>query len=257
MKTRLMRHVLPLVVILLATVGDVRPQQPVVPPSTGAEARQKEITYAFVSPNTRENLTLKESLRLLNSREELELIYAIRHLSSCLSLKSEVVKTIGSWTDGAEHSTMFRIYTDQSTARYADARLGRRERQKSVLYFQRDAAGTGRMYVLYPRRRRRSGLNLISRALDRSGVPFRTLVPRLRRPAVIYVIDLNHELEKQVGMAARRLGARLVVLKGRGEFIGDDDDREKARQIFTGIIKQYEDDHPQTKRNCSKQNLDN
>lgn len=250
-----MRHVLPLVVILLATVGDVRPQSPVVPPSAREEARQKEITYAFVSPNTRENLTLKESLRLLNSREELELIYAIRHLSSCLRLKSEVVKTIGSWTDGAEHSTMFRIYTDQLTARYADARLGRRERQKSVLYFQRNTAGRGRMYVLYPRRRR-NGLHLISRALDRSGVPFRTLVPRLRRPAIIYVVDLNHELEKQVGRAARRLGARLVVIKGMGEFIGDDNDREKARQIFTEIINQYENNHPQVKHNCARQDSD-
>lgn len=257
MNTRLMRHVLPLVLILLATVGDVRTQPPVVPSSAREEARQKEITYAFVSPNTRENLTLKESLRLLNSREELDLIYAIRHLSTCLRLKSEVVKTIGSWTDGAEHSTMFRIYTDQATARYADARLGRRERQKSVLYFQRNAAGTGRMYILFPRRRRRSGLNLISRALDRSGVPFRTLVPGLRRPATVYVIDLNHELERQVGMAARRLGARLVVIKGTGEFIGDDNDREKARQIFTGIINQYEDAHPQTKSNCSQPSLDN
>lgn len=256
MKTRLMRRVLPLVVILLATFGDVRPQTPVVPSSAREDARPKEVTYAFVSPNTRENLTLKESIRLLDSREELELIYAIRHLSTCLSLKSAVVKTIGSWTDGAEHSTMFRIYTDQATARYTDARLGRRERQKSVLYFQRNAAGTGRMYVLYPRRRR-SGLNLISVTLDRSGVPFRTLVPRLRRPAIIYVIDLNHELEKQIGLAARRLGARLVVIKGIGEFIGDDNDREKARQIFTGIINQYENDHPQTKHNCSRQELDN
>ena len=256
MKTHLIRHVLPLVLILLTTVGDVRPQPPVVPSSAREEARQKEVTYAFVSPNTRENLTLKESLRLLNSREELELIYAIRHLSTCLGLKSAVIKTIGNWTDGAEHSTMFRIYTDQATARYADARLGRRERQKSVLYFRRDAAGKGRMYVLYPRRRR-SSLNLISRTLDRSGVPFRTLFPRLRRPAIIYVIDLNHELERQVGIAARRLGARLVVIKGMGEFIGDDNDREKARQIFTGIVNQYEDDHPYTKHNCSKQNLDN
>jgi len=256
MITGLRRRVLPLVLILLATVGAVHPQQPVAQASAREDARQKALTYAFVSPNTRENLTLKESLRLLDSREELELIYAIRQLSTCLGLKSVVLKTIGNWKDGAEHSTMLKVYTDQPTARYTDARLGRRERQKSVLYFQQDAAGAGRLYVL-SLRRRRSRLSQISMMLDRSGVPFRTLVPRLRRPALIYVVDLDHKLEKQVSTAARRLGARLFVIKGTGEFIGDDSDRERARQIFTEIINQYEDVHPQTKQNCSQNRLDN
>jgi hypothetical protein len=257
MRTRIMRRALFLFVVLLATAGNIHPQQPPASPTAAGEsARQKTVSYAFVSPNTRENLTLGESLRLLNSTAELELISATRKLSACLGLKPTILKSIGNWADGAEHSTLFRVYTDQPTLRYVDAQLGKRERQKSVLYFQQSAAGKGVMYILYPRRsRRRSGsLASITRTLDRSGVSYRTLVPLLRRPAIIYVVDLKDESRQQVVSAAQRLRARLVVIKGTGEFIGDDSDRDKARRIFTEVIDNYEAAHPQTGRRCSLKN---
>jgi hypothetical protein len=224
---------------------------PLQQPTHKTEARRKALSYTFVSPNTRENLTLAEAVRMLNSPEELKLVKDIRRLSVCLGLKPAVTKAVGSWTDGAEHSTMFRVFTDQPTIRYADARLGKLERQKSVLNFRRDAAGGGRMYVLYAVRGRLS-LASISRTLDRHGVAFRTLVPVRRRRTIVYVVDLNGELRRKVRSAAGQLGARLAQVKGTGEFIGDDADRDKAGEVFSGIIKQYEEERPEVARKCAK-----
>ena len=241
-----MQHALLLIALLLATAGSVQTQEP-----AGGNAEQKAVSYAFVSPNRREGLTLDESLRLLNSPEELMLISAARKLSSCLGLKATITKSIGSWSDGAEHSMLFKVYTDQSTLRYADARLGKRERQKSVLYFRRSVAGTGVMYMLFPRLRRSSNLASLSGTLERSGVAYRTLIPRPRRPAIVYVIDLKNKLRQQIVLAARRLRARLVAIKGTGEFIGDDSDRNKAQKVFAEVVAKYEAAHPQIGRVCS------
>ena len=245
-----MPRALLLVVVLLATIGRAHPQQP-----ASVDAGPRAVSYTFVSPNTRENLRLSEALRLLNSTEEHDLISTTRKLSSCLGLRSTIRKTIGSWADGAEHSTLFRVYTDQPTLLYADARLGKRERQKSVLYFRENAAGKGAMYILYPRpSSRSSNLASISKTLDRSGVAFRTLIPRPRRPTIVYVVDLKSELRKQTEAAARRLRARMVVVHGTGEFIGDDNDHDKALQVFADVIEKYEAAHPQTALTCLLKN---
>jgi hypothetical protein len=239
------------VALLLATIGSAYSQQPVAQTSAEVEAQQKALSFSFVSPNTRENLTLAQALRLLNSREERNLINNIRRLSGCLQLKPFVRKTIGSSTDGAEHSALFRVFTDQQTLRYMDARLGKSARQKSVLFFRQGDSGAAKMYVLRLRLGRRN-LTSISRTLDRNGVAFRTLVPSDGRRLLIYVVDLNNELPEKIVSAARNLGALTTTIKGTAEFIGDDADRDKAQQVFAGVIKQFEDENPGVARRCSR-----
>ena len=247
MKSRFkLRGLLLSVALLLAASVNVFPQQPAV----GAEEQQAE-SYTFVSPNTRENLTLAEALRLLNSREENQFINHIHRLTRCLRLKPVVMKAIGSFTDGSEHSALFRVITDKQTLRYMDARLGKLGRQKTVLYFRRDDTGGARMYVLRMYLGKRT-LSSIARTLDRNGVPFRTLVPGARGRMSIYVVDLSNELPNNVVIrAARNLGALMTTIKGTGEFIGDDTDREKAQQVYAGIIRQYEDENPKRVRRCA------
>jgi hypothetical protein len=239
---------------MLATAGQAVSQQPSAPPAARkTDARRKAFSYTFVSPNTRENLTLAEAIRLLDSREELQLVKDIRSLSLCLGLKPSVMKAVGSWADGAEHSTLFHVFTDEQTVRYADARLGKLERQKTVLNFRQRASGNGRMYVLYTRRgHRRLSLASISATLDRNGVAFRTLIPTGRRLTIVYVVDLNDELRRQVAAASKQLGARLTLVKGVGEFIGDDADRDKAREVFERVIKEFEEEKPEVGRRCLK-----
>ena len=247
MNIRPLRRTLLLPALLLAILCNAYPQQP----SAREESGQKAASYTFVSPNTRENLTLGQAIRLLNSREELQLINRISRLSRCLRLKPFVTKAIGSFTDGAEHSALFRVFTDQPTLRYADARLGKVARQKTVLNFRETASGAARMYVIRIWTGRRT-LDSISKTLDRSGVAFRTLVPLAHRRMLIYVVDLNNELSNQVVSAARRLGGLLSTIKGTGELIGDDTDRAKAQQVFTEEIRKFEDANAEVARRCSR-----
>ena len=248
---RILHRALLLAVLWLTASGSVSSQQPATLPGVPEEAGQKAVSYTFVSPNTRENLTLEEAIRLLNSREELNLLNHIRRLSRCLRLKPSTMKAIGSSTDGAEHAALFRVFTDEATLRYADARLGKLARQKTVLLFRQDASGAARMYVLRLRLGKRT-LKSVSKTLDRNGVPFRTLVPGKGQRIFIYVVDLNQELPNEVVRAARNLGAVMTTIKGTGQFLGDDTDRDKAQQVFAGIIKQFEDENPEIARRCSR-----
>jgi uncharacterized protein YdeI (BOF family) len=248
MKIRKLQHVLFLLaLLLLASAGSGSAQQSGLPraPDAGEKAR----SYLFVSPNTRENLTLKEVLLRLNSPEEIGLIVAGRTLACRLNLRARISKTIGSWTDGVEHSTLVMIKADEATARYADAWLGQRARQKSVLYFQRRAMGSARMYVLSTRGGKR-GLASIAGILNRNAIENRTLVPGGQR-TLIYVIDLADELRGRIVAAARQLRARYYMLRGTATFIGDDSDREKAQAVFLQVIEGYEKEHPPPENDCA------
>jgi len=245
-----LRHLLLSVALLLATTIGAYSQRPEADTSAPTASKQKAQSYSFVSPNTRENLKLEEAIRLLNSREEMQLVNSISRLSRCLLLRSTINRAVGNWSDGAEHSTISRTFTDEATLRYEDARLGKLERQKSVLYFRENPKGAGTIYILSTRRRGAS-LSSISKTLDKNGVEFRTLVPRSKRETTIYVVDLKSELQRKVSAAAKELGAGVVSIKGYGEFIGDDD-RERAQQVFAGVIKEFEDAHPRVARQCSK-----
>jgi hypothetical protein len=116
--------------------------------------------------------------------------------------------------------------------------------------FRQDDSGAASMYVLRIWKGKRT-LASIAGTLDRNGVPFRTLVPGERGRMFIYVVDLSNELPNHVVSAARNLGAVMKTIKGTGEFIGDDTDRDKAQQVFAGIINQYEDEHPRQARRCA------
>lgn len=248
MKIRRLHHWLFLLVLLLASAGDGAAQQSGLR-QAGEAAGQKARSYLFVSPNTSENLTLREALRKLNSREEIALILNGRGLACRLGLKAGIDKTIGSWTDGVEHSMMLRVETDEETVRYTDAWLGRRARQKSVLYFQQRSGGTARLYVLSALGRSR-GLALIAATMERNGVSNRTLVPGRSR-TLIYVVDLRDELRQHVAAAARALGARYAALEGVADFIGDDSDRDKAQGVFSDIIVKFEMKHPPANNRCA------
>ena len=216
-----------------------------------AKTERKAVSYSFVSPNTREGLNLEEAVRMLGSPEESRLVRAINRLSRCLGFNPDVSRAVGSWKDGAEHSTLFKTFADQPTVRYEAARLGNLWRQKSALYFRQKTSGAGVLYILKLWRGRLS-LASIAKKLDENGVEFRTLVPGPRRRALVYVADLKRELRAQVVAASRRLRARLISIKGEGEFIGDDTDRDKAAQVFLETIKDYEGGHPSEGQRCAR-----
>jgi hypothetical protein len=211
----------------------------------------KSLNYGFVSPNTREGLKLEDAIRNLNSPEEEALIREARGLACVARARIGTLKAVGSWSDGAEHSILLRVNTDEQTVRYLVAVLGKNAEQKAVLYFKPRPIGTALIYSLRPQKRVRS-LSNIATILDNAGIEFRTLVP-LKRSAVIYVVDTKRELRAKVLAAARKLGARVGAQRGSAEFIGDDSSREKAKAMFDQEIQTFEAKNSKLVNRCQTQ----
>jgi hypothetical protein len=198
------------------------------------------LSYGFVSPNTAENLTLADAIKNLESPEEGKLVYETRRIGCQARFKPTVMRALGSWSDGAEHSVVFKTTTSSSRIRYAVASLGKLARQKAVLYFQRDDSAGSRLYTFYVTNRK--DLLRLSKILDTTGIAFRTLVP-LKQRILIYVVDLKNELREKIPVAARSLRAQVRTMRGRAEFIGDDTDRDKGQTIFSAEIQSFESQH--------------
>ena len=202
----------------------------------------------FVSPNTRENLTLDDAIRGLSSNEESQLAQQAKDLRCVFKEQVRTSRAIGSWSDGAEHSLLIRVRSDEPTMRYLMSRLGRTANQKAVVYFHPQSQGTARIYVIHPARRYRS-FALISRLLDSNGVAFRTLVPA-GQETTIYVIDIDNSLSGKIRKATKRLSGRFTAASGNASFIGDDSVREKGQEIFQQEIGSYESTHPNLSPAC-------
>jgi hypothetical protein len=218
------------------------------PNSTIGAAETKQSSYGFVSPNTKENLTFTEAVKALSSRSEIRLIEKAREIGCKVGLKPRILKAVGSWSDGAEHSTLLKTSTDEATLRYLVSSLGRYARQKAVLYFRRSSNGPARMYILRVARARRNEL-AVTKVLDTEGVVYRTLVPERKRLSV-YIVDLKSELAGKIVVIKRRLRARLLSIKGTGTLVGDEKDRDQAAAIFDQEIRNYEACHKLSLQPC-------
>src|SRR3954452_16031600 len=224
-------------------------------PISGSHAqRQKRVNdnkriqpaVIFVSPNTDENLTLDQALAKLNAKEESGLIKEEKTVACKLGRRFIIQKAIGNWSDGAENSTVVRGHMTKAESRYAGAWLGRFARQKAVLFFHQYPPGKATLYVLtFPLR---YDLPKLSSIMDQEGVEFRTFVPFHHR-VVGYVVDLKDELGPKVTAAVTRLRARMKKSRGNAELIGDDS-RERAQEVFTSEISNYEAAHPRLRRTC-------
>lgn len=215
--------------------------------SSAATAQQTD-NYAFVSPNTRENLKIEDAIKGMNSAEESQLQTKAINLTCVVRSKIRTYKALGAWSDGAEHSILLRVQSDQATLRYLMSRLGRDAQQKYVIYFYPKRGGPDDFYTLQVRRR---DLVALSNALEQAGIPFRTLVPG-GKTIVVYIIDLDRELRDKIFAAARKLGARVNYQTGDADLFGDDI-REKARVKFEQEIKDYEAKNPNLPPACDVQ----
>lgn len=215
-----------------------------------AQQASKSFNYAFVSPNTRENLKIEDAIEAMNSTEETQLRMKAINLSCVVRTRIRADRALGSWSDGAEHSVLLRVHSDEATLRYLMSRMGRDAKQKYVIYFHPEANGPDDFYIL--RLRRRPGdLVALSNALEQAGIPFRTLVPSGKTTAV-YIIDLDRELREKIRAAARKLRARVSYKVGDADLFGDDL-REKARLKFEQEIKNYETKNPNLPPTCDAQ----
>ena len=217
--------------------------------ATGAFA-QTSLNSGFVSPNTKENLKLEDAIKGMNSPEETKLLKQSINMGCVVRARIRAFKSLGSWSDGAEHSVMIRVQSDEPTVRYVLSRLGRDARQKSILYFHPQSTGTADLYTIKPRRPLRN-LATLAQTLERAGIAFRTLVP-VRSGTWIYIVDLKRELRAKVMDAARRLRARVSSEPGNAAFVGDDQP-DDAKTVFDEEIGKYEASNPNLPPPCNVQ----
>jgi hypothetical protein len=214
--------------------------------TTNAQPQQTadapSLNYGFVSPNTHDDLKLQDAIRGMTSNEETDLLRRARNLGCVVKRRITTSRALGSWSDGAEHSVLLRIKTDEPTIRYLMSRLGRDANQKAVLYFHPQRTGRAFIYTFRAVSRARSIASL-GRTLDAAGISFRTLVPS-RQGTTIYVIDTDGTLAAKVKTAASRLRTRLSFQNGTASFIGDNSLREKGQTVFAREINEYESKHP-------------
>jgi hypothetical protein len=215
--------------------------------AVSAQPERKSLSYGFVSPNTSENLKLEQAIKGMNSREEIELRNKALNLSCVVRVRIRAFRALGSWSDGAEHSVMVRFQSDEPTLRYVLSRMGRDAQQKYVIYFHPQPRGSADLYTLRPRAGPRN-LVALTTALERAGIPFRTLVP-LNGTTNVYIIDLDRDLRPKILSAARRLRARVTQEPGNAKLFGDDE-RQKAKTVFEQDIKSYETKNPNLPPTC-------
>src|SRR5262249_7277079 len=184
--------------------------------------QSKSTNYGFVSPNTLDNSRFDDAIKNLNSPEELKLMNKTLNLGCRVGQNVKVYKAVGSWRDGAEHSVLITLTSDEKRMRYFVSRLGKYSRQKAVLYFHQQPGGKATIYILYSPGQRTT-LRDLAFILDQAGVSFRTLVP-LRRGTIIYVVDTDGQLRANVMVAARQLRTQVRSKSGTAAFIGDDSD---------------------------------
>jgi hypothetical protein len=211
---------------------------------------QTSLNYGFVSPNTKENLKLEDAFKGMNSAEETLLVKQSINMGCVVRSRIRAFRALGSWSDGAEHSVMIRVESDEPTVRYVLSRLGREAKQKSILYFHPQAAGDADLYTLKPRRPTRN-LAALARSLQRAGIEFRTLVP-MKSGAWIYIVDLKRELRMKIMNAAKRLRARVTSEAGTAAFVGDDQPDE-AKLVFDEEVRKYETNNPNLPPTCDVQ----
>lgn len=218
--------------------------------AVSAQQDQPVVAYGFVSPNTSENLKLEQAIKGMSSREETELRRKAIDLSCVVRTRIQAFRALGSWNDGAEHSVMVRVKADEATLRYLLSRMGRDAEQKYVIYFHPQPNGEADLYTLRPRAGARN-LVALTTALERAGIPFRTLVP-LKQTTTVYIIDLDRNLRPKIMNAARTLRARVTAEPGKAQLFGDDE-RQKAKTVFEQDIKTYENKNPNLPPTCDVQ----
>lgn len=218
--------------------------------AVSAQQDHTSVAYGFVSPNTSENLKLEQAIKGMNSREETELRNKAINLSCVVRTKIQAYRALGSWNDGAEHSVMVRVKSDEATLRYVLSRMGRDAQQKYVIYFHPQPAGEADLYTLRPRVGVRN-LIALTKALERAGIPFSTMVP-LKQTTVVYIIDLDRDLREKIMNAAQTLRARVTAEPGKAKLFGDDL-RPRAKTVFEQDIKTYETKNPNLPPSCDVQ----
>jgi 2'-5' RNA ligase len=214
-------------------------------------AKQRPIK-SFISPNVFQLDDLADAQRRLDALPNRLMMQESRWLLKELGTEVTARRANGIWKDGAEDSLIheFPADTDPDLVAYHSAVMAEAGLQKAYLNFFPQEDGNDFMYRLTLPKSAGSA-DIITKVLSKYGLNESTIINEYSGHAVFIATSGQGETStrRAIKKALLELGgldgeARVRHLRGRSEFVGDDD-RGRAGQVFRRVIEDKEKLHPE------------
>jgi hypothetical protein len=187
-------------------------------------------SVVFVSPSTKGLLNMPCAEGALTSFEQLHYMAAAHYLAEHLCQQPHIDGGVGLWRGQAENSGMI-DGCPGDRARELGAMLARYYHQKAALVFDRDPAGKSWLVSF----RATQPMGVVSIMMAQAKIGGATVIPHDRDNLIFMVAADPAEHAHAMELYALLHGRELREEQGATELIGDDD-RAKAREIYTGIL---------------------
>ena len=187
-------------------------------------------SIVFVSPSTKGLLTMSCAEGSLNSFEQLHYMATAHYLAEHLCQQPQIDSAVGVWKGQAENSGMI-DGCPSDRARQIGALLARYYHQEKALVFDRDATGKTSLISF----RASQPLGVVAIMMAQANVSGATVIPHIQDNLILIVSTDAAEHTRTMSLYSMLHGRDLHEEAGTTEMIGDED-RAKARDIFTAIV---------------------
>lgn len=187
-------------------------------------------SIVFVSPSTKGLLTISCAEGSLSSFEETHYLAAAHYLAEHLCQQPRVDSAVGVWKGQAENSGLI-DGCPSDRAREIGALLARYYHQEKALIFDRDAAGKASLISFHASQ----PLGVVAIMMAQANVSAATVIPHTQDNLILIVNTDEAEHSRTVSLYSMLHGHDLHEEPGTTQMIGDED-RAKARDIFTAIV---------------------
>jgi hypothetical protein len=187
-------------------------------------------SIVFVSPSTKGLLTMSCAEGSLSSFEQLHYMAVTHYLAGALCQQPRIDSAVGVWKGQAINSGMIDGCSNER-ARELGALLARYFHQEQALVFDRDAAGKSSLvsfHVTQP-------LGVVAIMMAQAKVSGATVIPHVHDNLILVVATDPAEHDRTMSLYGMLHGSDLHEEPGTTALIGDED-RAKARDIFTAIV---------------------
>ncbi|MGC2402491.1 MAG: hypothetical protein WA510_22045, partial [Acidobacteriaceae bacterium] len=187
-------------------------------------------SIVFVSPSTKGLATISSAEASLVSFEETNYLAAAHYLADRLCQQPRIDSAVGVWKGQAENSGLI-DGCPPDRARDIAALLARYYHQEKALVFDREATGQTSLLSFHASQ----PLGVIAIMMAQANITGATVIPHTQDNLVLIVATDEAQHSRIVSLYSMLHGHELHEEAGTAQMIGDED-RAKARDIFTGIV---------------------
>jgi hypothetical protein len=187
-------------------------------------------SIVFVSPSTKGALTMSCAEGSLNSVEQMHYLAAARYVAEHLCQQPRIESAVGLWKGQSENSGMIDGCSNDR-AREVGALLGKYYHQAKALVFDRDPAGKTSLVTFHATQ----PLGVVAIMMAQANVSGATVIPHTQDNLILIVTTDEAEHSRTISLYSMLHGRDLHEEMGNAQMIGDED-RVKAREIFTSIV---------------------